>query len=140
MKNYKFSINGNEYNVDLKSIEDSTAILEVNGTRYSVEIHRKIKQTKTPKLIRAPDLHPAKPEIDKQQKGSSTPVLAPLPGVILFIFIKPGDIIIKGQKILVMEAMKMENQILAEKEGVVESVRVTTGQSVLQGDVLIEII
>ena len=140
MKNYTFTINGNEYHVDIKNIDDHTALLEVNGTRYEVEIHHKLKKTKTPTLIRSASSGPAKPEIDKKEKGSAIPVPAPLPGIISGIFIKPGDIITKGQKIMTMEAMKMENQILAEKEGVVESVLVIPGQSVLQGDTLIEMI
>ncbi|HYW96781.1 MAG TPA: biotin/lipoyl-containing protein [Bacteroidales bacterium] len=140
MKNYNFRINGNEYHVELKGIEENVARIEVNGTGYDVEIERKIKKTKTPTLVRPVSKEPPKPGIDKREKGSATPVLAPLPGNILTIFVKPGDIIRKGQKVLVMEAMKMENQILAEKDGVVESVAVTPGQSVLQGDTLIEII
>jgi biotin carboxyl carrier protein len=140
MKNFKFIINGNEYNVDLKGTEDNIAHIEVNGTLYDVEIERKLKQTKTPRLMRPVVSGPPKPEIDKKERGDSTPVIAPLPGNILDILVNPGDIIKKGQKLLIMEAMKMENQILAEKDGVVESIKVQKGESVLQGDVLIEII
>ena len=140
MKSFKFKIHGNEYVVDIKDIEDNIANIEVNGTPYNVEIERKIKQIKTPKLMRTVSKVPSKPEIDKKEKGSSFPVLAPLPGNILEIFVKPGDIIKSGQKLLVMEAMKMENQVLSEKNGVVESVKVVPGQIVLQGDVLFEII
>ncbi|MGC9341774.1 MAG: biotin/lipoyl-containing protein [Bacteroidales bacterium] len=140
MKNFKFIINGNEYHVDLKGIEDNIAHIEVNGTRYDVEIERKVKQTKTPRLVRPVVSGPPKPEIDKKDRGDSTAVVAPLPGNILDILVNPGDIIKKGQKLLIMEAMKMENQILAEKDGVVESIKVQKGQAVLQGDVLIEII
>jgi biotin carboxyl carrier protein len=140
MKNFKFTINGNEYVVDIKDLEDNIANIEVNGTPYNVEIERKVKQTKTPRLVRPVSKVPSKPEIDKKEKGSSFPVLAPLPGNILEIFVKPGDIIKKGQKLLVMEAMKMENQVLSEKDGVIESIKVQLGQAVLQGDVLFEII
>ncbi len=140
MKNYNFTINGNAYHVDLKGIEDNIAHIEVNGTRYDVEIERQIKQTKTPRLVRPVSKEPPRPQIDRLEKGSATPVTAPLPGNILTIFVKPGDIIEKNQKVLTMEAMKMENTVLAEKDGVVESVKVAPGQSVLQGDTLIEII
>lgn len=140
MKNFKFIINGNEYNVDLKGIEENIAHIEVNGTRYDVEIEHKVKQTKTPKLIRPVVSGPPKPGIDKKDRGDSTPVLAPLPGSILDILVNPGDIIKKGQRLVVMEAIKMENQILAEKDGVVENIKVLKGQSVLQGDILLEII
>ncbi len=140
MKNFKFKINGNEYVVDIKNLEDNIANIEVNGTPYNVEIERKIKQTKTPKLVRTISQVPSRPDIDKKEKGSSSPVFAPLPGNILEIFIKPGDIIKSGQRLLSMEAMKMENQVLSEKNGVVESIKVLPGQAVLQGDVLLEII
>ncbi len=139
MKEFKFKIHGNEYNVDLKGIDGNIAHIEVNGTLYDVEIGHTVKQTKTPKLVRPVVTGPAKPDIDKIEKGSATPITAPLPGNVLEILVNPGDIIKKGQKLLIMEAMKMENQVLAEKDGVVEAVRVKPGQSVLQGDVLIEI-
>ena len=140
MKSYKFTINGNEYNVEIKNIDENIARIEVNGTRYDVEIHRKISKTKTPKLIRPVSTGPSKPEIGKRDRASATPVNAPLPGTIIRIFVKPGDIVTKGQKILIMEAMKMENMVMADKDGVVESVIVIPGQTVLQGDPLIELI
>ena len=140
MKSFKFFIHGTEFNVDVTDIEDNIANIEVNGTKYEVEIEKKVKQSKTPKLIRPMVSGTPKPVIDKKEKGSSYPVKAPLPGNILSIAAKPGDIIKKGQLLLVMEAMKMENQVLAEKEGVVESIKVEPGQAVLQGDVLMEIL
>jgi len=140
MKSYKFTINGNEYHVDVKGIRENIAHIEVNGTSYEIEIERKEKQSKTPKLVRSASTGPAKPEITKQEGGSAMPITAPLPGNILEILVKPGDIVRKGQKLMIMEAMKMENQVLAEKDGVVESIKVQPGQSVLQGDVLIDLI
>lgn len=140
MKSYKFTINGNEYNVEIKNIDENIARIEVNGTRYDVEINRKISKTKTPKLIRPVSTSPSKPDIDKKDRASATPINAPLPGTIIQLFVKPGDIVVKGQKILIMEAMKMENLVTADREGVVESVKVLAGQSVLQGDPLIDLI
>ena len=140
MKSFKFLIHGTEFNVDVTGIEENIANIEVNGTKYEVEIEKKVKQSKTPKLIRPVVSGSPKPVIDKKEKGSSSPVKAPLPGNILSIAVKPGDIIKKGQLLLIMEAMKMENEVLAEKEGVVESIRIEPGQAVLQGDVLLEII
>jgi biotin carboxyl carrier protein len=140
MKNFKFIIHGNEYNVEIRGFEENIAHIEVNGTGYDVEIERKIKQTKTPRLIRQEVTSPVKTTIDKLEKGSASPVNAPLPGNIIEIFVKPGDIIKRGHKLLSMEAMKMENQVLAEKDGVVENIKVQPGQAVLQGDILLEII
>lgn len=140
MKNYKFTVNGNTYEVEVKGFEEGIAHVEVNGTPYEVEVHREVKQTKTPRLVRTEVPGPEKPEIEKKEGGTSTPVRAPLPGNIMKILVKPGDIIKKDQKLLIMESMKMENTVMAEKDGVVESIRVEPGQAVLQGDVLLEII
>jgi len=140
MKNYKFTINGNDYSVDIHDIENNLVQLEVNGTHFDVEIQRQVKTTKTPVLVRKDADEPVKPRIEKKAGGSAFAITSPLPGIIVEIFVKPGDIIKQGQKLLSMEAMKMLNQVLAEKEGVVESIKVLPGQNVLQGDALIEII
>ncbi len=140
MKNFKFTISGNTYEVEIKDFEKNTAIIEVNGTLYTVELHREVKKTKTPTLVRA-EVPPSKREkIEKKERGSSNPVTAPLPGNIIKILVKPGDLVKKGQILLVMEAMKMENKIQSEKDGVVESVKVIPGSNVLQGDILIELV
>jgi biotin carboxyl carrier protein len=88
MKTFKFTINGNQYNVDVKDIEDNIAHLEVNGTKYEIEIEKSFKKTKTPTIVRSVSTVPPKPDIDKHEKGSATPVLAPLPGNIIEIFSK----------------------------------------------------
>lgn len=139
MKKFKFTIRGNEYGVDIKKIENNIATIEVNGTLYDVEIEREVKPTKTPQLVRK--VVPSKAEnIEKREGGSSSPVKAPLPGKIMTVKVKSGDIVKKGDVILVMEAMKMENNVLAEKDGVVETIKVQPGDSVLEGDVLIEMV
>ncbi|SRR6056297_1832028 len=140
MKKFKFTINGNEYAVDVLEIEDNICKLEVNGTPYTVEIEKKVKSSKTPTIVRPVAKEASKPEIDKKESGSAHAITAPLPGVIMEVKINPGDIIKKGQLLMVMEAMKMENKVLSDRNGVVESVRVGKGDSVLQGDVLLEII
>ncbi|MCF8227217.1 MAG: biotin/lipoyl-binding protein [Bacteroidales bacterium] len=140
MKQFKFTIHGNEYTVDIVGFEDNIAHMEVNGTPYEVEVHKKIQTSKTPRVITPPAKQPSKPGIDKRERGDAHPITAPLPGNIIEIRVKPGDIIQKGQLLLVMEAMKMENQVLADRKGVVESIPVNTGDAVLQGDVLIQII
>lgn len=140
MKQFKFTIHGNDYTVDIQGIEENIAKLEVNGTPYEVELHRKIKTSKTPTIVRSPEREPAKPEITKRDRGDAHPISAPLPGNILEIKVKPGDIIKKGQLLMIMEAMKMENQVLADRAGVVEHIDVHVGDAVLQGDILIKII
>jgi biotin carboxyl carrier protein len=66
-------------------------------------------------------------------------IKAPLPGTIITVLVKPGDKVTLGQKLLTMEAMKMENNVLSEKDGIVKTVNVKPGQAVAQNDVLVEI-
>jgi glutaconyl-CoA/methylmalonyl-CoA decarboxylase subunit gamma len=138
MKSYKFKINGNDYTVDIKSVEDNIAELEVNGTPFHVELSKEIKTTKTPKLMRtavSPRTE-AKPLI---VPAGLKKVEAPLPGSIFHITVKEGDVVKKGDVILIMEAMKMENNILAEVDGTVKAIKVKVGDTVLQGTTLVEI-
>jgi len=141
MKNYKFTIRGNIYDVDILSFEDNIAEIEVNGTKYSVEVHKEVKSSKTPKLVRSSVPEPTRSEskIKKNISSNAFHVKAPLPGSILQVFVKEGDEVKAGDKLLIMEAMKMENNVLAEKAGKITSVKVKTGDTVLQNDVLLEI-
>lgn len=137
MKKFKFKIGGNEYGVWLKSIDDNIATLDVNGTVYEVELERETKTTKTPTLVRKV-VASKEEKIEKKEGGSATPVKAPLPGKIMTLKVSKGDIVKKGDTLLIMEAMKMENNVLATKDGVVEAIKVQPGDSVLEGDVLLE--
>lgn len=138
MKNYKFTISGHTYEVDILEIEGDLAKIEVNGTPYMVEIHQQVRHQKTPTLVRPVMKEPHK-NIEKKEAGSRLAVKSPLPGIILELSVKEGDMVKKGQKLAVMEAMKMENEIKAEKDGEIVAVKVSQGQSVLQDEVLIEI-
>ncbi len=142
MKTYKFTIRGHAYDVEIINVEDNVAEIEVNGTQYRVELEKEFKKTKTPKLVRSKVPSPTIKErkIPKNISGKATKVVAPLPGTILQIFVKVGDTINAGDKLLIMEAMKMENQVLAEKGGTIKSISVSQGDSVLQNDVLLEIV
>ncbi len=137
MKKFKFTIRGNEYEVQINSFEDNIAEVDVNGSIYQVELAEEVKTTKTPKLVRSKPI-PTKEEKPKPVSGLSK-VEAPLPGTIFKIIAKEGDDVKKGQAILILEAMKMENNILAEKDGVINKILVSEGDSVLQGDILVEI-
>jgi biotin carboxyl carrier protein len=140
MKKFKFTINGNDYNVDVHGIEENQARMEVNGTPYNIELHRQVKASKTPTIVRPAIKQQVKPDIHKKEGGSAHPILAPLPGSISKLEVGKGDIVKKGQLLLVMEAMKMENQVLADRAGVVENIMVQQGAVVLQGDVIMEIV
>ncbi len=145
MKNFKFTINGNEYDAGINSIEDNIAEVSVNGVRYTVEIDRKMQTLKTPKLIRtmavpSTDSHPSvsKTASPSAPKGTGN-IKSPLPGVILELYVQEGDMVKIGQKLLMLEAMKMENNINADKEGRVVSIKAGKGASVMEGDILIVI-
>ncbi|MBN1250778.1 MAG: acetyl-CoA carboxylase biotin carboxyl carrier protein subunit [Bacteroidales bacterium] len=142
MKQYKFTIRGHKYDVEIQSLEDNIAEIEVNGTNYLVEINKEIKQTKTPKLVRASIPEPTRKEskIEKNISNKAFKIYAPLPGSIFKIIVKEGDTVNIGDNLLILEAMKMENNVLSEKAGKIQSIKVKEGDSVLQNDLLIEII
>ena len=137
MKKFKFTIRGNEYEVHINSFEDNIAEVDVNGSIYQVELEEQVKTTKTPKLVRSKPV--ATKETKPQPVSGLSKVEAPLPGTVFKLKVKEGDAVKKGQVLMIMEAMKMENNVLAEKDGVVSKLHVTEGASVLQGDVLAEI-
>lgn len=138
MKKFKFTIRGNTYEVEINEVENNIAEIEVNGTNFQVEIHKEVKKTKTPTLIRS------KVPVDKvkstiQKSSGGYQAKAPLPGTIIKVNVKEGDAVKKGDVLLIMEAMKMENNVMAEKDGTVKSIKVAAGEAVLQNDILIEI-
>ena len=138
MKKFKFNIRGNEYDVIVKYFEDGKAKVEVNGSPYEVEVERTAQESKTPILVRKEVKNPKGAHKIQKSGGGATKITAPLPGNIMQLFVKEGDQVGKGNKVLMYEAMKMENLIKAEKEGTIKSIKVQVGDSVLQGDVLIE--
>lgn len=142
MKEFKFTINGSEYSVNINNVEGNIADLEVNGTPYKVEIDKELKQVKTPKLVRpaavpSTDTHPSVAKTQSPGVATAGAIKSPLPGVVLELFVNVGDQVKMGQKLLVLEAMKMENNIDSDKEGTVKEIKVGKGGSVLEGDVLI---
>ena len=138
MKNFKFKIYDNNYNVRIVSHEDNIINLEVNGTSYSVKLDEEIKQTKTPTLVRSASKSPAVP-LNMSSNTRNTKIVAPIPGVVISIDIKVGDIVKVGDRMLILEAMKMENNITSEKAGTVSAIYVKTGQHVLQNELMIEL-
>lgn len=132
MKSFKYTINGNVYKVVINSIEDTIADVEVNGTPYKVEMNKPTKKQVV--TIKRPAQTAVAPIARPQQTSSGTGALrSPLPGVILEIFCKVGDPVKRGQKLIVLEAMKMENAINADRDGVIKELKVNKGDSVLEG-------
>ncbi|MDR1984765.1 MAG: biotin/lipoyl-binding protein [Prevotellaceae bacterium] len=148
MKEFKMKINGSEYIVNIESIEDTHANVEVNGTMYNVEIDKPIRQapvirqviaTKPVVAATAPSSTPVKVTPSAAQTGGANTIKSPLPGVIIDVCVKVGDAVKTGQKLFVLEAMKMENNINAENDGKVTEIKVNKGDSVLEGADLIVI-
>ncbi|MFO7863932.1 MAG: biotin/lipoyl-containing protein [Salinivirgaceae bacterium] len=139
MKVFKFIIKGQKYDVSVKESDENHLNVEVNGTTYKVEVEQNAMAKKTPKLVRKPVAkQPGEGKLQKTESTGGFKLKAPLPGSIFKINVKPGDSVIKGQTLLIMEAMKMENNIQAEKDGVIKDIKVNVGDSVLQDDVLLE--
>lgn len=142
MKRFKFAIRGNDYDVEVKDIEDNVAEVEVNGTVYHVDIKLDKPLPKTPKLIRSittPNNNPGQKTNDPAAAAKAMTIKSPLPGTILEIKKRAGDAVKVGDTILIMEAMKMENDIKADIDGVISAIKVNVNDAVLEGDVLVEI-
>lgn len=140
MKEYKYKINGNLYKVTIGDIEENIAHVEVNGTPYNVEMEKAPKVVVKP-VVRPSTSAPAAPAnpVVKPAAPSSgkSGVKSPLPGVILDIKVNVGDTVKKGQVIIILEAMKMENNINADKDGKITAINVSKGESVLEGTDLV---
>lgn len=137
MKKFGITIRGNSYQVKIKTLEDSKAVVEVNGSSYEVELEQEVKTTKTPKLIRSAPV--ATPPKSLAPANTLKKVIAPLPGVIHKVNVTENTVVKIGDILFMLEAMKMENNVLAEKSGVVKNVRIKEGDSVMQGDLMMEI-
>ena len=151
MKKYSLKINGNSYEVKIDDINEASTLahVTVNGTKYDVEIEGgKAAATKKPQVVAVPQTATdisvtpktpiaSKPAVAPAATGAK--VTCPLPGTIIAINVKEGDTVAAGQTLVVLEAMKMENNIDAERGGVVKQVLVQAGATVMEGDVLLVI-
>lgn len=149
MKQYNYKINGIDYEVTIHGIKGQIATLEVNGMPFNVEIvGSTLSEEDLPTMGAAttaaatPTAAPAPAAAAPSTKGaagSGTPVKAPLPGVVTKVLVGDGQHVKKGDVVLVLEAMKMENNITAECDGKVTGICCEAGDSVMEGTTLITI-
>ena len=138
MKEYRYKINGNLYKVTVGDIEENQVQVEVNGTPYKVELEKKA----TPKIkpvMRTASTTPAAPPLAVSRPAApSRRVASSLRcRVILDVKVKEGDAVKRGQTLMILEAMKMENDIKSDRDGKVTSIKVSKGESILEGTDLI---
>lgn len=146
MKEYKFKINGNDYNVAITSTNGNLADVTVNGVSYQVEMENAmpaaapVQAAPAAAPVAAPQAAPVQTAAPAAKPaGEGKPVTSPLPGVIIEVSVKEGDTVAAGQKVAVLEAMKMENEIQADRAGVVTKINVNKGDSVLEGAAIVTI-
>ncbi len=142
MKNYKFKINGSTYSVDINNVEGQIIELELNGTPYKVEVDREVKQTQKSRPVintSKPVANAPKVTVNSSSASNAISIKSPLPGTILDVFVNVGDTVKEGQKLLLLEAMKMENEIKADNAGIIKEVKVRKGDIIMEGDVLVTI-
>lgn len=159
MKEVKFDINGKEYKVQINKFGAYEAVLTVNGRTYEIGLKdlglESVSDIKPQPHIpqQAPGAQPAPIAFSESQVTAAGPagpvykkpdtvvhaksIVAPLPGLIMKILVKPGDAVEPGKDVMIMEAMKMENEIQANAKGIVKEVRVKEGDNVSEGDVLV---
>lgn len=160
MKTYKYKVQGVDYEVEIAEVEGKIAKVNVNGIPFEIEMQKPINAAKHPALASAkhsaatsapatapvfssgPAAGPAagaQPQAAPQAAGAGTAVKAPLPGTVNAVKVKVGDKVGVGDVVIVLEAMKMQNNIEAETAGTVTSVLVAQGETVMEGAVLLTI-
>ena len=141
MKEYKFKIGGKEYNVTVNPKEGKLYDVTVNGATYEVEAENAPAAApvapSAPAPVQAAPAAAAAPAA--KPAGAGEKVASPLPGVIIEVSVKEGPAVKAGQKVAVLEAMKMENEIPAPKDGTVTEIHVHKGDSLQEGDPVVTI-
>ena len=142
MKEYKYTINGNKYEVAINGIEENVATVVVNGEEYKVEMEKEPEPVKKKVVVR-PVAQPAEPApaagAPAGKINTNNAVKAPLPGVIVEIKVAVGDEVKAGDTVVVLEAMKMANNLDTEKAGKVMAILVSEGESVMEDTPLVVI-
>ena len=150
MNKYQYKVQGVDYDVEIEEVEGNVAKVIVNGIRFDVELKQPINPTSTLKTVRveapkpvarpaAPVAAPAPAPAEPVAAGAGSPIKAPLPGTIIELKVNVGDTVKVGDVLLVLEAMKMQNNIESEFDGTVTSITVKQGETVMEGSVLLTI-
>jgi biotin carboxyl carrier protein len=145
MKKFKFSIDGNKFEVSVEELENNLMEVEVNGSNYTVEIDREGTETVTNSYISA-----AAPKTPGKVApiATATPVAttvnvktvkSQLPGSIIKVLVEVGQSVKRGDVILTIESMKMENSIMAESDGKISKIYVEAGKNIMQDDKLFDL-
>ncbi len=140
MKEFKYTIDGKEYQVTIGDINNNVAEVTVNGQNFQVELEQQAEPEKKKVVLGAPTQETSSEEVATPQNvNTANAVKAPLPGTIININVAVGDTVKTGDTVCVLEAMKMANNIEAERDGKVTAVLVKQGQSVMEEEALIVI-
>jgi biotin carboxyl carrier protein len=151
MSKYQYKVQGVDYEVEIQEVEGNIAKVNVNGIPFEVELQQPINAAKHPTIVK-PKVEAPKPAAQTAAPaaaaapvqaaapaGAGAALKAPLPGTISSINVKVGDTVAVGDVVIVLEAMKMQNNIEAENAGTVTSITVNQGDSVMEGAVLLTI-
>lgn len=151
MNKYQYKVQGVDYEVEIEEVEGNIAKVNVNGIPFEVELQKPINAAKHPTMTRPkveapkaavptpPPATTAAPAQPATPAGNGTPLKAPLPGTISEVKVSVGQQVNVGDVVLVLEAMKMQNNIEAEYAGTVTSIIVKPGDTVMEGSVLLTI-
>ena len=140
MKEYKYTIDGNKYEVAINEVGETTAKVTVNGTEYTVEWEKPVEEkpvVKVQPVATKPAAATAAAPAPAAAPVSGNAIKTPLPGVIIDVKVNVGDTVKKGDTVVVLEAMKMENNINADRDGKVVAIQVAKGDTVADGAALI---
>lgn len=148
MKKYKFTIHGSEFAVRVRKAEGDQVQLEVNGTPYDVTVHREAQPSKTPVVMVRKEVNTKAGNervkenfqpVSESKRPSAKTIKSPLPGNVIKVSVAEGDVVKEGDVLMIMESMKMENNILAERDAKIVKIVAPAGKAVLQDEVLFEI-
>lgn len=138
MKEFKFKIDGKDYEAKVAEQDNGVLAVTLNGSTYAVEVPALAHQVARPVVHHAAAPAAAAPAALAGAPAAAGSITAPLPGTIKQVLVSDGQKVKKGDTVITMEAMKMENSIVAEADGTVVKVRTNVGASVNQGDVLLD--